>query len=337
MTALHSSLIPDFPLVTAVVPAYNAEKHIRQCLDALTRQDYPANRYRIIVVNDGSLDATATIVENEYPSVSLLSQENAGPASARNTGAVSTKSDLLLFTDSDCVPRRDWVSRMVSSFTDLSVMAVKGAYRTNQRKLVARFCQVEFEERYEMLKRVDSIDMVDTYSAGYRRALFQELGGFDTRFPTADSEDTELSYRLSEMGHRMVFNPCAIVTHLDHPASLARYGKVKFGRGYWRMRVYKMYPHKAVKDSYTPQSLKLQVLTLFLAMAALPLGGLVPAAVFLALFLLCCLPFIRFAFQRDPLVGVMAFSLLGWRALVIGLGVIWGGVTAGLEPVKRKV
>ncbi len=270
--------------VNVVVPAYNAEDTIRNCLDALVHQDYPANCYQVVVVDDGSWDETTSIVESEYPSVNVLSQENTGPAAARNAGAISIRSDLVLFTDSDCVANKDWISQMVKSFDDPSVMAVKGAYRTDQTEWVARFCQVEFEERFEMLRRSDYIDMVDTYSAGYRWNLFIETGGFDSRFPKANNEDTELSYRLSALGHRMAFNPSAVVTHLNHPSTLGRYGKVKFGRGYWRTLVYKMYPGKAFKDSYTPLNLKFQVLFIFLALATLPLEKLVPSGFFLPCF-----------------------------------------------------
>ena len=132
---------------------------------------------------------------------------------------------------------------------------------------MARFAQVEFEERFDMLKRVGTIDMVDTYSAGFRKEIFLKMGGFDTSFPVANNEDTEFSYRMSKLGYRMVFNPDAIVYHLNHPDTIRKYARLKFWRGYWRMVVYKKFPDKMLKDTYTPQTLKLQILFLFLFFA----------------------------------------------------------------------
>src|SRR5438270_189444 len=84
-----------------------------------------------------------------------------------------------------------------------------------------------------------------TYPAAFRRAAFLAAGGFDERFPTANNEDVELSYRLAAQGARLVFAPTARVYH-THPATLGRYLRVKFGRGYWRTLVYRMYPGKAL-------------------------------------------------------------------------------------------
>jgi len=207
-------------------------------------------------------------------------------------------------------------------------MAVKGAYRNDQRSLTARFAQVEFEERFEMLKKVETIDMVDTYSAGLRRREFLDLGGFNTSFPAANNEDTELSYRMSALNYRMVFNPQAIVRHLNHPASIAKYARLKFWRGYWRMVVYKKFPGKMIKDTYTPKTLKLQVLFLYLTLAlCLPAvffnSMLFPLVLSLIILVLLTLPFTAFALKRDFSVGLFSPLLLMIRAASLGAGMIW--------------
>lgn len=228
--------------ISVIIPTYNAEKTIGQCLHALKQQNYPSASYEVILVDDGSKDATGEIARTY--DIKYLRQENSGPATARNKGAIVAKGEIILFTDSDCVPEPDWIREMAAPFNDKSVMAVKGAYRNRQKSIVARFAQLEFEERFEMLKKAASIDMVDTYSAGFRKDAFLQLGGFDTSFPVANNEDTELSYRMSKLGFKMVFNPNAIVFHLDHPASVKRYARLKFWRGYWRTVVYKKFPDR---------------------------------------------------------------------------------------------
>ena len=296
-------------------------------------QDYPNNGYEVIVVDDGSDDGTAGVVK-AYP-LKYIYQKNQGPAAARNRGAGEAKGDIILFTDSDCVPDPDWIREMVKPFDVPDVVAVKGAYKTNQRAVTARFAQIEFEERFNMLKKAESIDMVDTYSAGFRRGVFLEMKGFDTSFPVANNEDTELSYRMSRLGFRMVFNSNAIVYHLNHPDTIKRYARLKFWRGYWRMVVYKRFPDKIIKDTYTPQTLKLQILSLFFFFAVLPLTPLFPGVgIFLLLlaslsFFVLSVPFTVLAFSKDPVVGLLAPFLLLVRAALIGIGVLWGVARSG--------
>lgn len=319
--------------VSVIIPAYNAEKTISRCLDALLDQSYPRDLYEIIVINDGSLDRTADIVKG-YP-VRYISQENKGPASARNKGAEAAEGEIILFTDSDCVPEKNWISEMVKPFNDPEASAVKGAYRTHQSGIVARFSQLEFEERFEMLKKVKSIDMVDTYSAGFRRDIFLRMGGFDCSFPVANNEDTELSYRMSRLGLKMVFNPDAIVYHLNHPDSIRRYARLKFWRGYWRMVVYKRFPEKMIKDTYTPQTLKLQVLLFpFLAAGLLiavffPLYGLYPFLLIVLCFVFISTPFILMSLKKDSIIALFSPFLLYIRAASIGLGALWGMLRRG--------
>lgn len=311
---------------SVIVPAYNAAATLDACLQALLAQTVEREACEVLVIDDGSTDRTGEAAR-QYP-VRLMRQENRGPAAARNHGAREAKGEILLFTDSDCVPSPDWIREMAEPFADPAVAAVKGAYRTSQRSLVARFAQAEFEERFEMLKKADSIDMVDTYSAAFRREIFWGEGGFDESFPVANNEDTDLSYKLSAAGHKMVFNPAAVVYHLRHPDSVRRYMKQKFGRGYWRMVVYEKFPGKMVKDTYTPQSLKFQILFLFAAFffaAFVPLtrASAWPAAFFSLAYLGATFPFTLFALGRDAAVGVLSPLFLAMRALAIGSGVLY--------------
>ncbi len=112
-----------------------------------------------------------------------------------------------------------------------------------------------------------NIDFVDTYSAAYRREVFLANGGFDTIFPTASVEDQELSFRLAEKGYRLVFVPAARVYHRHNP-TLRAYVRRKFYIGYWKALLAAWHPARMVRDSHTPQTLKVQM-----ALAAAALGG----------------------------------------------------------------
>ena len=313
-------------IVSVVVPLFNAEKTITKCIDSILSQTLPADKYEVIAVDDGSSDSTPDLIK--HLPIRYIRQENRGPASARNRGAKEAKGDIILFTDSDCVPSKDWIEQMLKPFENTQISAVKGAYESPQKSLTARFCQVEFSERFEMLKKVEFIDMVDTYSAGFRRKIFWEAGGFDESFPAANNEDTDLSYKLSSAGHKMVFNPGAIVHHLGHPDSIVKYARTKFWRGYWRMVVYKRFPGKMIKDSYTPQSLKLQIVLIFGAVFFLVLSIAVKQSIYffallIAGFLLSAASFFFFALKEDFAVGILSPLYLALRATSIGSGVLY--------------
>jgi GT2 family glycosyltransferase len=319
--------------ISIVIPTFNGGSRIGNCLNAILSQ--AAGRdVEILVVDDGSTDDTAKVV-GQYPRVRLVSQGNAGPATARNHGAILARAPIVLFTDDDCVPVPNWLDAMLKPFSDPAVVAAKGVYRTRQRRVTARFVQIEYEDRYRLMARLDSIDFVDTYSAAYRRDRFLEMGGYDDSFPVACAEDIELSYRMSARGWKMKFAPRAVVFH-THPDGLWPYLRKKYKFAFWRVLAVRKNPVKGLKDSHTPQIMKLQLLlapALLLAIAfdstlrsSFPLSAIV-----LAIFFLSTLPFALRAAAKDPIVGLLSPALLAARACAQFMG-----VTAGLIYARQK-
>jgi len=254
-----------------VIPVYNAEFTISNCIDSAIKQSIGRNEdeYEIIIVDDGSNDKTNDIIR-EYP-VKKIRQTNQGPAIARNNGAKVAKSDIVVFTDSDCEIDSYFLEYITTPFSDNDeIVAVQGSYKTKQREFIARFCQVEIESRYMRMLKHEYIDFIGSYAAAYRKDIFLECGGFDAGFPIASGEDSELSYKLSKKGCKMIFVPEAIIYH-QHPAKLKNYLKVKYNRGYWRVKLYSMHPEKILKDSYTLQIIKYQVLSIPLLVISLGL------------------------------------------------------------------
>ena len=242
---------------------------------------------------------------------------------------------ILLFTDDDCVPMPDWLDAMLAPFKDPDVVGAKGVYRTRQKSLIARFVQLEYEDRYRLMAGLANIDFIDTYSAAFVRDRFLEMTGYDTSFPVACAEDIELSYRMSMRGWKMKFAPRAIVYH-THPDTLSGYLKKKYKFAFWRVLAVRKNPSKGVKDSHTPQVMKLQLLfapALLLAVAFdLVARPAVPAsALVLTAFLLSTLPFALRAVRRDPLIGLLSPAILTARACAQFLG-----VTSGLIYARRK-
>jgi len=243
-------------MISIIVPAYNDEKAISNCVESLMQQDYKMP-FEVIVIDDGSKDDTGDAAE-ELGAI-VLRKKNAGPAKARNLGAKNAKGEILVFTDSDCVPEKNWLSEMLEPFKDKEVIGVQGAYKTKQKELVARFVQAEIEERYEKMKKNSrKLDWIGSYSAAYRKKDFFDVGGFDESFPKASGEDPELSFKLAKQGKKLVFNPKAIVYH-THPKSIREYFKVKFFRAFYRVKLYSKHSDKILNDSYTKNSIKIQI------------------------------------------------------------------------------
>lgn len=309
-----------------IIPTFNGASRIGQCLDALRKQRREGVA-EIIVVDDGSSDATREVVR-QYAGARFIRQDNAGPAAARNRGANAARGDILLFTDDDCVPAPNWLDAMLAPFADPEVVGTKGAYLTHQKSFIARFVQLDYEDRYRLMSGFEQIDFIDTYSAAFRRGRFLEMGGYDTAFPVACAEDIELSYRMARRGWKMKFAPRAMVYH-THPKGLAAYLRKKYKFAFWRVVALRANPTKAVKDSHTPQIMKAQLLLLPALLVAavfdLVMRPAVPASVLVLLAFLCsALPFTIRAAKKDPAAGVLSPALLALRSCAQFLGVVAG-------------
>jgi len=326
-------------MISVVVPAYNAAATLGACLAALKEQTVPRSAYEIIVVDDGSTDGTAALAE--AAGVHLIRQPNQGPAAARNHGVESARGELILFTDADCEPKADWIAELSRPFADPETMGAKGAYCTRQRQRMARFVQLEYEDKYDRLLRRPQIDFVDTYSAAYRRAVFVENGGFDSVFSKASVEDQELSFRLARKGYKLVFAPSARVYH-QHDRTLGEYARRKFGIGYWKVLLLRWHPEKLTSDSHTPQTLKAQIGLLGLLIATMALGwAWRPIAGWAALaaagaFGLTAVPFLLKGLKRDPEVLWVALPVLIVRAAALGAGLVAGYVHFAFQSTPHR-
>ena len=326
------------PYISVIVPACNAADTLQLCLDALATQDYPSSQYEVIVVDDGSTDETASIAQ--ATSARVIRQANAGAAAARNAGARAAQGDLLLFTDADCAPVAGWIAALTAAFDDSRVAGAKGTYLTQQREIVPRFTQLEYEDRYDRMANAETIDFIDTYSAAYRRDVFFANRGFDPSIMKV--EDQELSFRLAEKGYRLVFTPDAVVYHRHNP-TLRAYASRKYYIGYWKARLARSQPGRMVSDSHTPQVLKVQMLlamaslaSVVMAALAVPLNptlsifGLFAAGVLALLFMVTAIPFLAKAWRRDRAVTLPGVGLLWVRALALSAGFAAGmAISAG--------
>jgi glycosyltransferase involved in cell wall biosynthesis len=179
------------PLVSVVVAVYNGEKTLARCLESLFAQDY--RPLEVLVVDDGSDDRSRDIARG-FRDVCLISQDNSGPAAARNAGASASAGDLLAFLDADdeAVPNK--LSLQVDHLTrNAHVGCVLGRQ------------DVEFVgiEQPEWLKRdavFGDLAGIGFTTAMLRREAFERVGGFDPDRRLQGSEDRDLMVRLRAAG-----------------------------------------------------------------------------------------------------------------------------------------
>ncbi|MFH1644099.1 MAG: glycosyltransferase [bacterium] len=314
-------------MISIIVPTFNSEKTIAKTIQAIQEQE-TKEETELIIVDDNSTDKTVQEIK-KFNKIKLIQQEkNSGPAVARNTGAKNAKGEIIIFTDSDCVPEKNWLDEMIKPFENSKVVGVQGAYKTKQKNLTAKFVQIEIEDRYDLMKKKEFIDFIGSYSAAYRKKVFLEFKGFNEKFPSASGEDPELSYRIEKKGLKLKFNPNAIVYH-KHPESFLQYLKIKFFRGYWRILLYKNHQDKMIKDSYTPQILKFQIILMYAMIIGLitelviPIN-FIPFYAFLLIFLVTLIPFTLKALKKDFFIGLISPKIIFFRTFAFCTGLIWG-------------
>jgi glycosyltransferase involved in cell wall biosynthesis len=236
--------------VSVVIPVFNAAATIGLAIEAVLRQDY-SGKIDLIIVDDGSTDQTPEILKRwgNDPRVTIVTQPNAGPAAARNKGAARAWGEVILFTDSDCVPHVDWIAKMLSPFVDPGIAAVAGSYGiANPQVRLARCVHQEILFRHRRMPFYPRV--FGSYNVAIRKKVWEEVGGFDEGFLHASGEDNDLSYQVLAKGWRIYFEKSALVDHF-HPVRLRRYLYEQYRHGYWRVRMYRRHPRMSQGDDYT--------------------------------------------------------------------------------------
>ena len=233
-------MLPEYPKVSVVVCAYNAEPTMHSCLASLKELNYP--NYEVIVVNDGSTDRTLEISKC-YDYVRLISQENKGLSVARNVGIAAATGEIVAFTDSDCVVDPDWLTYLVEKFLFSGFSAVGGPnLPPPEDSLVPSCVAVSPGGPAHVLLSDEVAEHIAGCNMAFRREVLQELGGFDPQFRAA-GDDVDLCWRLQDRGYIIGFSPAAIVWHFRRN-TVAAYLKQQRGYGKAEALVYFKHPHR---------------------------------------------------------------------------------------------
>lgn len=178
--------------LSVVMATYNRSDLLVKQLQAFATQTIAKENFEVVIVNDGSVDDTANVLEvwsKIMGNLSYINQVNGGPAVARNKGVEVAKGEIIAFTDDDCIVDKDWVEAILTAFIDKNVQVLEGLTYTTK------------ELRTPLTHQIENLSwnpVIPTCNAAYRKNFFQELGGFDINFPFPHNEDTDLAWRVLE-------------------------------------------------------------------------------------------------------------------------------------------
>jgi glycosyltransferase involved in cell wall biosynthesis len=212
--------------VSIVVPTRDRPQHLARCLAALTRLDRRHGRFEVIVVDDGGALPAATTVSafaRQLP-VRCLTIPHAGPAAARNAGALCAQGELLAFTDDDCAPVPGWLDALVLAAARHPEAAWGGLTRN------ARPDNGYATATTLIVDRLTGDDFLPSSNLAMRADAFRDIGGFDASFAGPGGEDRDLCRRWVRSGRALIRVPGAVVDHRP-AARLGPFLRQHFGYG----------------------------------------------------------------------------------------------------------
>ena len=231
-----NNLNKSTPFISIVIPTYNRPEKLKECLESLTELEYSRDSYEVIVVDDGSKISLESVVENfnNQIEITLLKQKNAGPATARNTGAKQAKGEFLAFTDDDCKPAPDWLNQIAACFAKKPDCLIGGkTINILSENPFSTASQELINYLYSYYNRdPEQATFFASNNIAISKERFQKIGGFDTTYPRAAAEDREFCDRWLQYGNQMIYVPEVNVYHA-HKLTLSSYWKQHFfyGRG----------------------------------------------------------------------------------------------------------
>jgi cellulose synthase/poly-beta-1,6-N-acetylglucosamine synthase-like glycosyltransferase/peptidoglycan/xylan/chitin deacetylase (PgdA/CDA1 family) len=216
-----------WPSVAVIVPAFNEEVGICRAVGSLAASAYP--HLEIVVVDDGSTDRTAEIVEGlKLAQVELVRRPNGGKAAALTTGIHHTEAEVVVMVDGDTIFEADTIARLVQPLGDPQIAAVAGNTKVGNRSgLLGRWQHIEYVMGFNLDRRLyeilQSTPTVPGAIGAFRRSVLLELGGVPGQ---TLAEDTDLTLSIGRLGHRVVYAEDALAW-TEAPSTLS---------GLWRQR-----------------------------------------------------------------------------------------------------
>ncbi len=217
-----NNITPD---VSIIIPVYNNLAGLVRLLGTCEQLTYPREKLEIIVVNDGSTDATARFLKEyafDLPLILINQPENQGRAVARNTGLDAASGEIVLFIDSDMEVEPDLIEQHVKFYRDQDCIGVMGEFFLPpfvRKNVWFRYLDSPVRGGRKWHKQTGLFKplpfrYVLTMNLSVRREVANRVGGFDVDITSYGGEDSEFAYRViqSDTGY-FSYNPDAIAYH----------------------------------------------------------------------------------------------------------------------------
>lgn len=189
----------EYPSVTVIVPCWNEEKTIGGTIESLLNLDYPKDKVKVFLVDDGSTDNTWSVMQNyvNNPQISIFQKENGGKHTAMNLGIEKTTTDYLGCLDADSFVDPQALKRIMTYFEEKEVMAVSPAVIvTNPKNIIQKIQKIEYHWGVyikKMLGLNNAIHVTPGPFSIFRTEIFAKIGNFRKAHNT---EDMEIAYRM---------------------------------------------------------------------------------------------------------------------------------------------
>ena len=207
-------------LISIIVPIYNVERYLKECIDSILKQSY--KNLEIILVDDGSKDRSGEICDEyaqRYSYISALHKKNGGPSSARNFGIDRANGTVFAFIDSDDYIATNFVEKLYSEMVQYKAQMSC----CNHIKIYEDGREIEGNPKYSKLTVLHDADLpygiYDDFSASnklYRRELFDNI-----RYPEGKLyEDARTTYRVAEKCTTVTYDPTPLYYYRQRSASI---------------------------------------------------------------------------------------------------------------------
>jgi len=239
------------PNFSIIIPTCNRPIQLAACLESIVHQTYPRSHFEVIAIDDGSKTPIGPVVSKFHDrlNLTLLTQQNQGPASARNAGVAKASGRYLAFTDDDCSPAPDWLQKLEERFDSSSDFLIGGrtinavtdnAYSTASQVLISYLYEYYNADN-------NNARFLTSNNIAVSAELFRTLGGFDPEYPGAAAEDRDLCDRWQFCGYGMIYAPEVIVYHRHH-LSPKTFLKQHFGYGRGASRFHQRRSTRSAKN-----------------------------------------------------------------------------------------
>ena len=261
--------------VSVIITTLNAGEIFDKCLDSIVSQDY-SGKYEIIVVDAGSNDETVEIARKYKAKVII--KKGINRAEGRQLGVDNASGEIIVFTDSDCVPTKNWLKNLVKNFPGCAAVGgiVKSADMSSCLNRIEDWRIRKFYERREK-----QVKYIPTWNAAFLKSVIDDVGGFNLSLGV--SEDVDISTRILKKEYLIIFDKEAQVYHY-HRSTLKSYLNQNYLYGQGRAVLMKLHGFdKKIFLFFTLMILSLinLIYILYIYIKNIPVGA---ATVFLLLF-----------------------------------------------------